>query len=285
MNPPRPFPSWCGRLARLGGACALVVLLSLPSLHAQRRARYRDLEMITPEWANWELPAGFKHDVFTFARLQFATDGGWGRGWDDDSPDAELNLTLRLHEVTSLQVAPGLHVIDITPKELADHPFVYMAGAGQMVLRGEEVTILRNYLLNGGFLMAEDFWGDDQWEHFYQQIRRVFPNREPVELSLDHPIFHAVFTFSDRPQMPSAGVYRSYHTLWEPRWPYVKKDHTARYYALFDDKNRMMALICHNNHFGDGWEHEGDDGSYFQHVSEPSAYPMMINIVFYAMTH
>ena len=133
--------------------------------------------------------------------------------------------------------------------------------------------------------MADDFWGDDQWAHFHDQIKRVFPDREPVELTLDHRIFHTVFDFKKQPQIPSVGAYLRTGQSYDPGWPYSEKNQDPHYYALYDDKQRMMALLCHNNHYGDGWEHEGDDASYFERFSEPMAYPMLINILVYAMSH
>lgn len=234
--------------------------------------------------------SGFEEDVFTFARLHFEnleTGYGYGgyRSWEDDMPEADYNLTFRLHEVTSLKIRPGLNFIDITTKDLDKYPFVYLASAGRVVLEPSQVADLRRYLLNGGFLMVDDFWGDEQWSHFYEQIKQVFPEHEPVELSLDHPIFHNVYNFKKEPQMPSVGAFFRYGDSWEPGWPYYVKSHEPHYYAIYDSHNRMMAIICHNNHYGDGWEHESDDESYFDKFSEPMAYPMFINIVEYAMTH
>ena len=133
--------------------------------------------------------------------------------------------------------------------------------------------------------MVDDFWGDDQWQHFHEQIKRVFPEREPVELTLDHRIFHTVFDFKQQPQIPSVGAYLRTGQSYDPGWPYEEKNQDPHYYALYDDEQRMMALICHNNHYGDGWEHEGDDETYFDRFSEPMAYPMLINILVYTMSH
>jgi hypothetical protein len=231
----------------------------------------------------------FKEDVFTFARLKFEADRdyrfGGGRLWDDDTPEADLNLIFRLHQVTSLKVRPGLNFIDITTKQLANYPFVYLASAGRLVLSDQEVADLRHYLLNGGFLMADDFWGDDQWQHFYEQIQRVFPDRKLVELPLSHPVFHMIFDFKKKPQIPSVGAWLRTREPFDPGWPYFDKGTDPHYYAIFDDKQRMMAILCHNNHFGDGWEHETDDESYFDTFSEPMAYPMLVNILFYSMAH
>jgi hypothetical protein len=281
-------------------ALAVVALggLALWSAYAQFRGggrfrqeyQIRDPELIRQqEMMQQALNPEFREDVFTFARLKFQVDRsyrfGGGRLWDDDAPEADLNLIFRLFEVTSLKVRPGLNIIDITTKELENHPFVYIASAGRMVLADEEAAAIRKYLLTGGFIMADDFWGDDQWTHFYQQIKRVFPDREPVELTIDHRIFHAVFDFKKQPQIPSVGSYLRSGESYDSGWPYVQRDQSPHYYAIYDDKQRMMMLICHNNHYGDGWEHEGDDQTYFDRFSEPMGYPMLINILVYTMSH
>lgn len=232
----------------------------------------------------------FSSDVFTFARLRFNNyERGWGFGngrtWGDDAPQADWLLTYRLFQVSSLKIDPGVHFIDITPKDIAKYPFTYIAGAGRLVLTDEEAESLRKHLLNGGFLMVDDFWGDTQWEHFYEQIKRVFPDREPVELTLDHPIFHSVFDFKQEPQTPSVFTYIQYGGRSYDPADYGAKSHEPHFYAIFDDKQRIMALICHNNHFGDGWEHETEDEGYFDKYSEPMAYSMFVNILVYTMAH
>ncbi len=125
------------------------------------------------------LVPGFEEDVFTFARLQFYSEMGYrsggGRGWHDDSPEADFDLCYRLFQVTSLKIRPGFNVVNITTKELEQHPFVYVAGAGTMNLSDTDAAAMRRYLLNGGFMMVDDFWGDDQWSHFYEQIKKDVP--------------------------------------------------------------------------------------------------------------
>lgn len=212
-------------------AC-LLVALALVSVEAQYRwggGFRRGYEIRDPELLREQqemekaLDPEFKQDVFTFARLRFQADRDWrfggGRLWDDDAPEADLNLIFRLHEVTSLKVRPGLNFIDITTQDLGNYPFVYLASAGRVVLTDEEVTALRQYLLNGGFIMADDFWGDDQWAHFHEQIKRVLPDREPMELTLDHRIFHTVFDFKKQPQIPSVGAYLRTGQSFDPGWP------------------------------------------------------------------
>jgi hypothetical protein len=228
----------------------------------------------------------FSEDVFTFGRLKFDSEGdGWARAWDDDTPLADLNVTYRLYECTSLKVRPGLHAVDITTKDLADYPFVYMAGAGRATFSDAEAAALRDYMLKGGFMMVDDFWGDEQWEHFMGQFKMIFPNRKPEELTLDHPIFHNVYKFKKQPQIPSVGDYLGYGTSYDVRYDYNHESHDPHYYGVYDDRHRMVMLICHNNHYGDGWEHEGHNEDYFDVFSMPMGYPMLINIVNYAMTH
>ena len=88
---------------------------------------------------------------------------------------------------------PEAKHLALTDPELFDYPFIYIVEPGRLIFSDEEVEALRRYLHNGGFLMVDDFWGEEEWYNFYSQIRRVFPNRQPEELPLDHPIFHCVY--------------------------------------------------------------------------------------------
>ena len=162
---------------------------------------------------NWQVDSEFKKDVFIFARVKYSSSyggyggyGGWGRrgrgGWATDYPDAELNLAYRLQQMTSLKVNPDSVVVELTQPDLFNYPFLYIIEPGRLVFLDEEVTALRNYLLNGGFLMVDDFWGEAEYENFYYEIKRVFPEREPVELPIEHPIFHMVFDLKESRKCP-----------------------------------------------------------------------------------
>jgi hypothetical protein len=231
--------------------------------------------------ADWEVDPQFKKDVFTFVRVRYKSyrRGGWLTDW----PDADLNFSFRLQQMTALKVEPTPINLELTDPKLFDYPFIYIVEPGGLEFDEPEVVALRRYLLNGGFLMVDDFWGEAEWENFYEQIKRVFPDREPVELPLEHPIFHSVFDLKEKPQIPSINVairYKGTGITWE------REDaRTPDYRAIFDDKGRMMVMICHNTDNGDGWEREGEDEWYFREFSEKKGYPMGINIVFYAMTH
>ena len=234
-----------------------------------------------PTWAE---DAKHPKDVFTFVRLRYDSWQGRGGAWSTDYPDADLNFSWRLQQLTSLKVAPEPKVLEITDPELFKYPWTYMVEPGHLEFSEAEVVALRRYLLNGGFLMVDDFWGDDEWENFHREIRRVFPDREPVELDISHPVFHLVFDLKTKPQLPSIGIAmagRGQGITWERG----EEGRQVHFKGIFDDKGRMMAIICHNTDHGDGWEREGENEWYFRTFSEPFAYPMGINIVFYAMTH
>ena len=234
---------------------------------------------------DWAVDPQFKSDVFTFVRVRYSSWGGRrgrGNGWATDYPDSDLNFSFRLQQLTSLKVEPRPIVLELTDDKLFDYPFIYMIEPGALSFTDEEVAALRKYLLNGGFLMVDDFWGLDEWYNLRDELKRVFPDREPVELGLEHPIFHCVYDLKEIPQLPSidhAMRYRGTNRTWESN-----DDPEPHYRAIFDDKGRMMAVICHNTDLGDGWEREGENEYYFKEFSEKKAYPMGINIVFWAMT-
>jgi hypothetical protein len=287
-------------------ACSLAVAASVG--FAQRGGRNRgdrdfdqDDRRGIPDWKN---EPAFEKDVFTFVRVMYGSGGGydgggsdffgggrrrgrrgWGGGWATDFPDSDLNFSFRLQQLTSLKVNPQPIYMPLTDPQLFDYPFLYMIEPGNLYFSEEEVAALRKYLLNGGFLMVDDFWGDYQWQNFYEQIKRVFPEREPQELPLDHEIFNIVYRLKEKPQMPAIGTAlegRPWGITWEE---HGGDSRTVHYRGIFDDKGRMMVIICHNTDLGDGWEREGEDPWYFTEFAEKKAYPMGINIVVYAMTH
>jgi hypothetical protein len=252
----------------------------------------------TPEWKN---PPGFEKDVFTFARILFkngpASGDGWGRGgwlgWWVDYPDADLNFSYRLQQMTSTKVDPDCRVLRLTDSTLSDFPLIYMEHVESMRLSEAEVEILRRYLLNGGALLINDTWNALAWRNFEGEIQRVLPGRAWNELSMDHPVFHAVFEL--RGPMNSLQVPTK--QFWNRNFdPHVPGSHLQRMdrgegsenvhlRTWLDDRGRIMILAIHNSDVSDGWEREGEDSDYFHNFSEKISYPLGINIVFYLMTH
>jgi Domain of unknown function (DUF4159) len=274
---------------------------------------------------NWKVDEHFSKDVFTFVRVEYDSYGGrfgsgymgaipmlvsleqqprrgrggrgggfGGRGgygwepWSTDFPDSDLNFSFRLQQLTSLKVNPEPITRRLTAPDLCDYPFLYLIEPGRgLSFSPDEAAALRHYLLNGGFLMVDDFWGDNEYERFHQQMKNVFPEPqyEPKELTLDHKIFQCVYPLKEKPQVPSINAWGGPGSgiTWEPR--YDSDTSVVHYRGINDDKGRLMVIICHNTDLGDGWEREGVDEGYFHEMSEKKSYPMGINIVTYAMTH
>lgn len=264
--------------------CLILATLATSLVMAQRsyRGGYRRARVPDrSEFPMWENDRNFKSDVFTFARIRYTPH--YFRGWDGDYPDADWNISLRLQELTSLKVNPNPVVLDLTDSRLSDYPFIFIIAPRSVIFTEAEATALRGYLKNGGFLMVDEFWGTHQWDHFYEQMKRVLPEFEPRELSIDHEIFHNVYDFDFFPQATAIHFWRqgyTYHPV-----PGTELDHEPHFFGIFDEHDRMMVLLCHNNDLVDGWEREGEDKEFFERFSVRQSYPMGVNIITYAMTH
>ena len=210
---------------------------------------------------------------------------GWWDRWNNDYPDADYNFSYRLQQLTSLNVTRIPKYCRLTDPELVDYPFIYFSGVQRMVLSSREQAALRRYLLNGGFAMMSDFWNPEGWANMLSQMRAVFPDREPVELTLDHPIFHIVFDLKELPQITDIQTWRTGKNFEYEHGYSSGGDEKPHFWSYYDDYGRMVALLCHNNDLGDGWEREGENKQYFLECSEKHSYPMGINVIVYAMSH
>lgn len=233
----------------------------------------------------------FPQNCFTFCRIEYDSGAGrgWGRRkWRTDYPDSDNNFSLRLSQLTSIEVnhhADGTirhDIVRLDQPELRNYPFIYMIEVGNISLSELERECLKKYLLRGGFLMVDDFWGEEEWEGWVREFDQVLPPDEypRFEIPLDHPIYHMVFDVKEVPQVPSINNWYSTGLTFE------RGDaQTPHIWGVNDKEGRLMAVICHNTDLGDGWEREGENQEYFKEFSVKKAYPMGINIVVYAMTH
>jgi hypothetical protein len=251
--------------------------------------------------ANWTNTPGFERDTFTFARVIFQSDRASGRqwgfsrrlGWWVDYPDADLNLSYRLQQLTTIRTDPDGRVLKLTDPALADYPLIYLEHAGYMRLSDDEVAALRKYLASGGAVFVNDFWGSEEWDGFAAQIDRVLPNRSWTELNTDHPIFHSVFDLKGpmhRLRVPTMQFWNEDFNADDPQSPPHRifrgeASEEMHVRAMLDDAGRIMILAIHNSDVSDGWEREGENDFYFNRYSERIAYPLGINIIFYLMTH
>lgn len=228
----------------------------------------------TPEWEN---PRGFEADVFTFARLRYDTaprpaNSGRG-GWTTDLPDADLNLSYRLQQLTSLKVDPNARLVRPLDPDLHHFPFIFASAPGAMALTPDEIAALRKYLLNGGFLLMTDYWGDRDEANVVQLFKAILPESAFEELPIEHPLYRMILTIREKVAVPNIRIGLK-----------VAGTH-VRHRAIFDAKGRLMVLGLHNSDDSDGWEREGENHEYFEKYSEKVAYPLAINIICYVMTH
>jgi hypothetical protein len=268
-------------------ALGIILVLGISALsYAQRRGGRRGgmYYVKRPEHITW-------NSDFTFCRLYYNnSSNGDGGGWGVDYPRADMNLPIRLSELTKAPVnfdaerEPNHVVIQATETELFKCPFVMMSEFGGAFISPPEAEALRSYLMKGGFLWADDAWGDYAWQHWVQQLRKVLPeSRYPIfDVPLNHSLLHTLFDVKRIPQIPAIGnSYRYGRT--DENWN-DPTDDTAYARAIADEKGRIMVLITHNTDFGDAYEREADDPTYFYRFSV-EGYAIGINILLYAMTH
>jgi hypothetical protein len=224
---------------------------------------------------------------FHFCRIVFrnAPDGDGG-GWSVDYPRADENLSIRLSELTKTTVsvdssgAPQPLLVRWTDPEVFSCPFVMMTEPGGAFLDQNEADALKTYVLKGGLLWADDFWGEYAWTHWVNELRKALPAEEyPIfELPADHPLLHAQFE-THVVQIPSIGFFFGGNT--SERGAESAVPHAR---GIADRNGRLMVLMTHNTDYGDSWEREGDDPQYFYSFG-PNGYAFGINALLYALTH
>jgi hypothetical protein len=264
-------------------ALALAIgLASAVIAEAQRRGRWLGVSIRTPT------PESFD-GRFNFCRIAFSYSSmGDGGGWAVDYPRADINLSIRLSELTRTRIStdssgePNHLVLRLTDPELFQCPFIMMTEVGSVYFSPEEAQRLREYLLKGGFLWADDFWGSYAWENWAAEFSKVLPPAEfPTrELAPDHPLFRTQFRVTRVPQIPSINHWASWgHT--SERGADSAVPHAR---GITDSKGRLLVFITYNTDIGDSWEREADDKTYFYTFSV-EGYALGINVLLYAMAH
>jgi hypothetical protein len=232
---------------------------------------------------------------FNFCRAMFMSDRREKQGWRTDYPGADINFSVRLGELTKVNVkrlnpgtedeTPDAVVVRLTDEAMFQCPFLFMQDVGTARFTDEEVERLREYLEKGGFLLVSDYHGPYAKEQFDEEIGRALPrHRYPiVDLSPpDHAIWRTMFPVTSLPQMASIATWRRTGGGVIERWNEEGAPPSAR--GIVDAHGRLMVVMVHNTDMPDAWEREGEDPEYFFRFS-PEAYAMGIDIVLYAMTH
>jgi hypothetical protein len=254
-------------------SCALSAVLGWVGAFAQS---YNTPEFLRP---SAQTPQRFIDPEFTFVRMVYTGLGPWGyyKGWYTDWPKADRQFILGVRRLTNIQIADQVKTIAPTDPEIFRYPFIYSVECGHWNLTGQEASGLREYLKRGGFLFCDDFWGTWEWENFRQNISRVLPGSQIVELPMDHPVFHCYYDISYLAQTPNVGnaLYSDQTSEQDGYVPHCR--------GIFDEKGRLVVIINWNTDLGDAWEWADLPGYAAKYSTY--AYKIGINAIIYAMIH
>jgi len=262
-------------------------LAALTALYAFQRP-FREYPGI--EYEHFQLPSDYQEKTeWAFARLMYppgppsingyyGRDRDWHEGmslWTQDYPRADRHFSLAVRRLTRLHVRSVEQPVNLDDGDDVYYwPWLYAVQVGEWGLTDGEAKILRDYLLRGGFFMADDFHGTLEWEVFSAAMRKVFPDREIVEIPSGDQIFHTVYDLDDRYQVPGA----EHLAL-----GYKKDGKGAHWRAIYDDQGRIMVAASFNSDIGDSWEW-ADDAWYPAKFSDLGI-RLGVNYIIYAMTH
>ncbi len=265
-------------------------LCGLGLLYAFQRP-FRELPGIEYRLGAIPLPPDYQEKTeWAFARLMFppgplngyaGRDWDWHTGislWSQDFPRADRHFSLAVRRLTRLHVRSAEQLVNLDEGDEYDWPWLYAVQVGEWGLTDQQGQALREYLLRGGFFMADDFHGNDEWYEFESRIKKAFPNRPIVEIPDDDPIFHIVYDLDQRYQIPGQAHLR-------PGYKSVNGPSAlgAHWRAIYDDQGRIMVAITYNSDVGDAWEYADDP--YYPERFADLAMRLGVNYILYSMTH
>jgi len=228
---------------------------------------------------------------FNFCRLMFTSvrreEGG--SGWTTDYPDADINFSIRLSELTKTTISkqasgdPNHLTVRPTDPAIFQCPFLSATDVGSGQFDDADVAALRRYLEKGGFLWVDDFWGPYAWDAWVTEISKVLPpGQYPIrDLEREHPIYRTLFEFTALPQIPNIGFWRRSGGQTSERFELSAEPH---FRGIADEHGRLMVVMTHNTDISDAWEREGEDPQFFFNFS-PNGYAVGLDVVLYGMTH
>lgn len=278
----------------LGGAALARELRLSPSgaSSASSFGREASLEGRSGEGASPQASGGYGRDFvigrgnglheFYFTRAIYSSYGrGYGRqgrgSWAVDWPKADIQFLWGLKRLTNIDAYDLDNPVALDDPDLRRYPFLYMLEVGAMQLTPPEVEGLRDYLMAGGFLFVDDFWGTYEWQNFEWEIHKVLPGYEIVELSLDHPLFSSFYVIEKILQVPNVRNGRMGYATYE------RDGYDPHVRAIFDDDGHLLVLINWNTDLGDAWEWAEDPWYPLRYSN--FAYQMGVNAIMYAMSH
>jgi len=222
--------------------------------------------------------------------------GGW---WDTDFPDSDENFLRGVQRYTNVDTNPKNYTyVELTDPQLFENIFLYMNWKRVPIgypmsgpnFSAPEVTALREFMLRGGFVLVDDFWGQAEWTSFMQNIGTLRADWTVRPIPADHPMLTIVYPLKQCPQIPARIFYQQTGMPWDPPFAHraptggVSGVNRVRFMGLFDKQDRLMVVATHNTDIADGWEREGESKEFFERFSINS-YAITINILVYALTH
>jgi hypothetical protein len=219
---------------------------------------------------------GFAADELTHS-FYFTRGIYSGGSWSTDAPQADRWIASVIARLTLIDISRSENFVALDDPDLGRFPFLYILEVGGMRLRQSEVEGLRNYLLKGGFVMVDDFWGTYQWLNLEAEIRRVLPDHEIVEIPLTHPFFSTMYRIDEIVQVPVVNRGCSGGPTYEGDGivPHVR--------GVFDDDGELMMVINWNTDLGDAWEHA--EQACYPLAYSTYAYQVAANTFMYSLSH
>jgi hypothetical protein len=213
----------------------------------------------------------------------YASRDGTGTGWwIVDWPDSENHFSAGVRRLTRVETGRPLH-FRLTDDRLWDNPWLYATQTGDWDLSDAEVARLREYLLRGGFLVTDDFWGTEQWEIFRRTMERVLPGQPINDIAENDSVMHVLYDIGekDRTFIPGSRHLRrgANGTIQVVQPP----GQLPAWRAMYDPHNRMVVAANYNTDVGDAWEFA--DVPYYPEKMTALAYRYGINYLIYSMTH
>ena len=279
------------------GSC--IAIAAAASVFAFQRP-FREYNGVEYRIGDIPLPVDYRQPAeWTFARLMYPPSpfgrggrgAGFGRGygrnggmdwtsgmsiWTQDFPRADRHFSQAVRRLTRLEVRSVEQPVNLDEGDVFDWPWLYAVQVGRWNLTDKQAATLREFLLRGGFFMGDDFWGEDDWANFMASMKKVLPDRDPIDLPNDSRIFHVVYDLDDRYQVASQGsVNRGVSYKCSPC--------PDKWRGISDDHGRVIVALTYQSDLGDSWEWA--DAPTYPAESAALGIRIGLNYIIYAMTH
>jgi Domain of unknown function (DUF4159) len=271
------------------GASAISFLCTAYALDRTLPKPFRQIEGVEYRIGSIPLPPDYAESTeWTFARMMFPP--GWNNGyegrdnpewqqgtslWTQDFPRADRHFAEAVRRLTRVSTRSVEQPVNLDDKDdVYNFPWLYAVQVGEWGITNAQAQKLRDYLLRGGFFMADDLHGTVEWQVFEESMKRVFPDRPIVEIPDSDPIFHTVYDLDERYQVPGEAHLREGHKL---------DGYVAHWRGIYDDKGRVMVAISFNSDIGDAWEYA--DSAFYPERFSALAVRLGVNYIIYSMTH